>query len=62
MHIIEGMQWLIHLIGRLPLKYLQYVGAFLGLLTFWFSPKDKALIHINLAYAQQLYAFKADPK
>ena len=56
------MQWLIHLIGLLPLKYLQYVGAFLGLLTYWFSPKDKALIHENLAYAQHLYAFEADPK
>lgn len=56
------MHWLIHLIGRLPLKYLQSVGAFLGLLTYWFSPKDKALILENLSYAQELYSFNASPK
>ncbi len=56
------MHWLIHLIGRLPLKYLQSVGAFLGLLTYWFSPKDKALILENLSYAHQLYSFQANPK
>ncbi|BDW12216.1 acyltransferase [Polynucleobacter sp. SHI8] len=56
------MHWLIHLIGRLPLKYLQSVGAFLGLLTYWFSPKDKALILENLSYAQALYSFNASPK
>jgi KDO2-lipid IV(A) lauroyltransferase len=62
LHIIEGMHGLIHLIGRLPLRYLQSVGAFLGLLTYWFSPKDKALILENLSYAHKLYNFQASPK
>ena len=62
LHIIEAMQVLIHLISRLPLRYLQSVGAFLGLLSYWFSPKDKALIHENLGLAQQMYDFKASPK
>jgi len=56
------MHSLIHLIGRLPLRYLQSVGAFLGLLTYWFSPKDKALIIENLSYAHKLYNFQANPK
>lgn len=56
------MHGLIHLIGRLPLRYLQSVGAFLGLLTYWFSPKDKALILENLSYAHKLYNLQVSPK
>ena len=55
------MQGLIHLISRLPLKYLQILGAFLGLLMYWFSAKDKQLIRENLAQAQQKYPFIANP-
>jgi Kdo2-lipid IVA lauroyltransferase/acyltransferase len=47
------MQGLILLIGRIPLKYLQSLGAFFGLLMYWFSAKDKRLILENLALAQQ---------
>ena len=61
MNIIDGMQVLILLISRLPLKYLQGLGAFLGLLMYWFSKKDKRLIHENLVQAQQKYNFQADP-
>jgi Kdo2-lipid IVA lauroyltransferase/acyltransferase len=56
------MQALIHLLGRLPLKHLQNFGAFLGLLMYWFSKKDRKLIIENLKIAQSKYAFQANPK
>lgn len=56
------MQWLTFLLSRIPLRHLQSLGAFLGLLMYWFSPKDRALIHENLSFAQQVYTFKVDPQ
>ncbi len=61
LHIIEGMRWLTNILGYLPLKYLQYVGSFMGLLTYYFSARDKELILANLSLAKEQYHFKASP-
>ena len=61
LHIIEGMRWLTNILGLLPLKYLQYVGSFLGLLTYWFSPRDRKLILENLSLAKTHFKFEASP-
>jgi KDO2-lipid IV(A) lauroyltransferase len=56
------MRVLINLLGFLPLRYLQSLGALLGTLTYLFSKKDRELILDHLKIAQSKYHFKANPK
>jgi KDO2-lipid IV(A) lauroyltransferase len=56
------MYLLIKLLSCLPLRHLQSIGAFLGLLTFWFSKKDRELIIENSGYAIAKYGIEIDPK
>lgn len=59
--IIEGMRWLTHLLGFLPLQWLQIFGAFLGYLTFQFSKSDRRFILENIALANQRHGVNISP-
>jgi len=54
------MRWIIYLLGYLPLRWLQWIGALLGFLTFQFSKSDRRHILENTAFAAKKYNAKID--
>lgn len=55
------MQRIIQLLGFLPLQWLQAIGAFLGLLTFYFSKSDRRYILENTTLAYKKYGIFVSP-
>jgi KDO2-lipid IV(A) lauroyltransferase len=55
------MRWIIYLLGYLPLRWLQLIGALLGFLTFQFSKSDRRYILENTALAAKKYGVKINP-
>jgi KDO2-lipid IV(A) lauroyltransferase len=55
------MKWIIYLLGYLPLRWLQWIGALLGFLTFQFSKSDRRYISENTALAEKKYQLNIDP-